>query len=133
MAAPTPPQILIIDDDPFHLEIYGMLVQQAGYAAVPVLVRFSGLDPVPETAIDAILLDYRLNSVRTSPEIAQELSSKYPRCPIVVLSDLWNMPGDIAPYASCFVRKGEPKNLLRTLQSILMRESKADTVLPSSD
>ena len=47
MDAPKPHQILIIDDDPFHLEIYGMLVQQAGYAAVPVLVRFSGFGPLP--------------------------------------------------------------------------------------
>jgi hypothetical protein len=32
-----------------------------------------------------------------------------------VLSDLFGMPDDIAPYASGFVRKGEPQQLLDTI------------------
>jgi DNA-binding NtrC family response regulator len=112
-------QILIVDDDPSHLEIYGMIVDRAGYRPVPVLVRFAGPEPLPNEGIDAILLDYRLNSVKTAPEIAREIKAKHPQAPILVLSDLWSMPADIEPYASEFVRKGEPENLLKTLRRIV--------------
>ncbi len=112
-------RIVIIDDDPSHIDIYGMIVERAGFCPVGVLVRFAGPDPVPDEKIAAILLDYRLNSVKTAPEIAQELKAIYPQAPIVVLSDLWTMPTDIQPYASDFVRKGEPENLLNTLRKLL--------------
>jgi DNA-binding NtrC family response regulator len=112
-------QILIVDDDPSHLDIYGMIVDRAGYHPVPLLVRFSGPEPLPEEEIHAILLDYRLNSVKTSPEIALHLREKYPLAPILVLSDLWTMPQDIQPFASDFVRKGEPENLLNALRKLV--------------
>jgi DNA-binding NtrC family response regulator len=113
-----PKRILLVDDDPMHLEIYGMIVDRAGYQGVPLLVRFSGADPFPDGAVSAILLDYRLNSVKSPPEIAKELLARFPGVPIIVLSDLWGLPPDIAPYAAGFVRKGEPKNLLKTLNSL---------------
>ena len=87
-------RILIVDDDPSHLDIYGMIVDRAGYRPVQLLVRFAGLEPVPDVEIAAILLDYKLNSVKTSPEIAQELKARHPQAPILVLSDLWTMPAD---------------------------------------
>jgi hypothetical protein len=85
-------------------------------------VRFAGLEPVEDVDIAAILLDYRLNSVKTAPEIAQELNGKHPQAPILVLSDLWTMPADIEPYAYGFLRKGEPKALVNALQRLLMAE-----------
>jgi DNA-binding NarL/FixJ family response regulator len=112
-------RILIIDDDPLHLDIYTMIVQKAGYVAIPRLVRFSGLDPVPDEKIDLVLLDYRLNSVKTAPEIAQDLRSKFPEAAIVLLSDFWSAPPDIAPFISQFVRKGEPAKLVEAIRSHL--------------
>jgi len=112
-------RVLIVDDDPSHLEIYGMIVDRAGYQPVPMLVRFAGPEPVPDDEVAAILLDYRLNSVKTAPEIAQEIKTKHPQAPVLVLSDLWTMPTDIEPYASEFVRKGEPENLLNTLRRLV--------------
>jgi DNA-binding NtrC family response regulator len=112
-------RVLIVDDDPSHLDIYGMIVDRAGYRPVPLLVRFAGPEPVPDGEIAAILLDYRLNSVKTSPQIAQELKARHPQAPILVLSDLWSMPDDMRPYATDFVRKGEPQNLLSALREVV--------------
>lgn len=112
-------RVLIVDDDPSHLEIYGMIVARAGFRPVPVLVRFAGPEPIPDDEIAAVLLDYRLNSVKLAPEIAREVKAKHPQAPILVLSDLWTMPADIESYASEFVRKGEPENLLNTLRRIV--------------
>jgi DNA-binding response OmpR family regulator len=114
---PISPKILILDDDPLQLDIYGMILQRAGFQPVPVLVWFSGTDPIPDSKIDLVLLDYRLNSVKTAPEIAREIRSKFPQVPIILLSDLWSPPSDVAPFITQFVRKGEPARLLEVLGS----------------
>jgi len=106
---------MIVDDDPMHLEIYALLMKQAGYDTIPVLVRFSGTEIPPNLPLGLALLDYRLNSTKTSPEYAQEIRAVYPQVPILVLSDLWSLPTDIAPFVSGFVRKGEPAKLLETV------------------
>jgi DNA-binding response OmpR family regulator len=109
------PRVLIVDDDPMHLEIYGLLMKQAGYETLPLLIRFTGTEIPRNQALGLALLDYRLNSARTSPEYAQEIRAIYPHVPILVLSDLWARPTDIAPFVSGFVRKGEPAKLLETV------------------
>lgn len=109
------PKVLILDDDPMHLEIYGLLMKQAGYSALPTLVKFIGTEIPRGECLGLVLLDYRLNSLKTSPEFAQEIRSIYPSVPIIVLSDLWSLPSDIAPFVSGFVRKGEPAKLLETV------------------
>lgn len=108
-------KVLIVDDDPMHLEIYGLLMKQAGYDAIPALVRFSGAEIPEDECIGLVLLDYRLNSIKTSPEYAQEIRTLYPAAPIILLSDLWSLPTDIAPFVDGFVRKGEPAKLLETV------------------
>jgi len=109
------PKVLILDDDPMHLEIYCLLMKQAGYDAIPTLVRFTGTEIPCGACIGLVLLDYRLNSVKTSPDFAREIRALYPAVPIIVLSDLWTLPMDIAPLVSGFVRKGEPAKLLETV------------------
>lgn len=114
---PAIPRVLIFDDDPSHLEIYGLIVQRAGFEPIPALVRFSGPDPIPDSGVDLVLLDYRLNSVTTAPEIAQQVRSKFPDAPIILLSDYWSPPADIAPFIDQFIRKGEPSKLVEALCS----------------
>jgi DNA-binding response OmpR family regulator len=118
----TSRRVLILDDDPSHLDIYGIMVERAGFQSVPVLVRFSGPDPFPESKIDLVLLDYRLNSLKTAPEIAQEVRAEFPEAPIILLSDLWSPPADVAPYITQFVRKGDPARLMEVLGSHLSSE-----------
>jgi DNA-binding NtrC family response regulator len=120
-------KVLIVDDDPMHLEIYGLLMKQAGYDAIPALVRFSGAEIPKDECIGLVLLDYRLNSIKTSPEYAQEIHALYPDAPIVLLSDLWSLPTDIAPFVNGFVRKGEPAKLLETVSRHFAAANAADT------
>ncbi len=114
-------KVLIVDDDPSHLEIYGLLVGQAGYDAVPALVKFAGALFPEDDRIGVVILDYRLNSSKSSSELAQELRNQYPAAPIILLSDMWSLPSDVAPYVTDFVRKGEPAKLLGTLRRLLPR------------
>ena|SRR5579863_4904186 len=109
------PKVLILDDDPMHLEIYALLMKRAGYDALPTLVRFVGTEIPSGEWLGLVLLDYRLNSTKTSPEFASEIRALYPAVPIIVLSDLWSLPSDIAPFVNGFVRKGEPAKLIETV------------------
>jgi DNA-binding response OmpR family regulator len=109
------PKVLILDDDPMHLEIYSLLMKQAGYGALPTLVRFVDTEIPADEWIGLVLLDYRLNSTKTSSEFAREIRAIYPDVPIIVLSDQWSLPSDIAPLVDGFVRKGEPAKLLDTV------------------
>jgi DNA-binding NtrC family response regulator len=112
-------KILVVDDDPHQLEIYCRIVKYAHFTPIPAIVKFSGPEFPPDTDIDLVLLDYRLNSIKTAPEVAQEAQRRYPGAPVVVLSDLWSMPVDVAPYTATFVRKGEPQKLIDTIRALM--------------
>jgi CheY-like chemotaxis protein len=109
--------VLIIDDDPSHLRIYGWIVGAAGYEAMPALVTRDQID-FPEGQADVVVMDYRLGQM-TAVRAAEETRQRYPEAPIIVLSDMYDLPADIAPYARAFVRKGEPAKLVETLATLL--------------
>jgi len=106
--------VLIIDDDPSHLRIYGWIVAQAGYEALPALVTGDRID-YPEAGVDVVVMDYRLTGQLTAVEAAEATRARYPHAPIIVLSDVYDLPADIAPHAQAFVRKGEPAKLVAKL------------------
>lgn len=108
------PAVLIIDDDPSHLRIYGWIIQSAGFESISALVGPDALE-LPESQIDLVLLDYHLNGGATAAEIAQQLRTKYHTAPIFVLSDAIMMPDDIAPFVDGFIRKGDPARLVETV------------------
>ncbi|HUB00253.1 MAG TPA: response regulator [Terracidiphilus sp.] len=116
---PNRQKILIVDDNPTHLEIYELLVKQAGYEPVPALVSIGSPKIPHDHAIGLVLLNYNLNSARSPVEIAQELQGLYPFAPIVLLSDGWGLPNDVAPYVTAFVRKGASERILRTIALLL--------------
>ncbi|MGC2618295.1 MAG: hypothetical protein WA414_04585 [Acidobacteriaceae bacterium] len=112
--------VLIIDDDPAHLRIYGWIVAAAGYEALPALVTLNRID-FPDARVDLIVMDYRLTTQLTAVQAAEMARVRYPGVPIVVLSDVYDLPADIAPYARAFVRKGEPAKLVDTLSKFPCR------------
>lgn len=108
-------KVLIIDDDPSHLEIYSMLMEQVGLEPVTALVHFLGPDLPRGQEIDLVLLDSTLHSLKSAAAIAQDIHTLYPSAPIVVLSDTCNLAADIKPFAADIVRKGQPAELLETV------------------
>lgn len=116
---PSVQTILIVDDDPSHLKIYSWVIERGGFRSLPALVQKDVLELPQEPAIDLAILDYRLGFGLSAVDVAKRLRELYPITPILVLSDLYGMPDDIAPYASGFVRKGEPQQLLDTIVNTL--------------
>jgi two-component system, OmpR family, response regulator len=111
--------ILIVDDDPSHLKIYSWVVERGGFRSVPALVQKDELHLPAAEEIDLAILDYRLGVGLSAVDVAKRLRELYPNTPILILSDLFGMPEDMVPYASGFVRKGEPQQLLDTIVSTL--------------
>ena len=106
--------VLFIDDDSQHLKLYQWVIERGPFTVVPLLVG-KNICELPEERPDIIALDYRLKGPLTAVEIAKKLNAKYPKAPIVVLSEVDWLPEDIAPHAVAFVSKGEPELLIDTL------------------
>lgn len=112
--------VLIVDDDPTHLKIYGWILNTAGFDALPVLVRGRKIDIPKDRLFNLVVLDYRLRADLTAVDAAKLIHEICPGTPIILLSDLLAMPDDIAPYVKAFVRKGEPEQLLEAARKYAM-------------
>jgi len=120
--------VLIVDDDPTHLRVYGWIVEAAGYRALLAEVRFAGID-FPQGPADLVLLDYRLGRRTKAEQVAKLIQSRLPGVPILVLSEESYLPDDIAPLVQGFVRKGEPAKLVDRLNQLL-RPRPAEALAP---
>ena len=114
--------VLVVDDDPVHLRIYGWIMNAAGFRAVTAQVMSDKVCLPEEDDFDVVVLDYRLVGTLTAVEAARQIEKRYRNVPIVILSDMFEMPDDIAPYARKFVRKGEPEKLISTISGLLAND-----------
>ena len=112
------PAVLIIDDDPSHLRIYGWIIQASGRRPLPALVTRDHID-LPAGVVDLVLLDYHLNGHLGAVDAARMVKERYPGAPILVLSDALVLPDDIAPPVDGFVRKGDPAKLVEVVNQTL--------------
>jgi CheY-like chemotaxis protein len=115
---PTAP-VLIIDDDPVHLQIYRFIVESVGFRGLPVQVTVRGLKFPDHEPVDAVLLDYRVAPNISARSVALEARQRYPSAPIVVLSDIHEIPDEMAAIVQGFVRNGNPEKLLETLRYLV--------------
>jgi DNA-binding response OmpR family regulator len=67
------PIVLIVDDDPSHLRIYGWIIQAAGFDPLSALVTHTDVELPDGAAVDLVLLDYHLNGSTTDPARLVEL------------------------------------------------------------
>lgn len=110
--------VLIIDDDPDHLRIYGWLIERAGYRALLAQVKAAGID-FPEDSADLVVLDYHLMGSMTAAHALPWIKSRFPNVPILLLSSEYGAPSDVAAMVDGFVRKGEPEMLMNTIARLL--------------
>jgi len=113
------PTVLLIDDDLSHLKLYSWILDRGGYRALPLLAANATVDLPRSEPIAVSVLDYQLGVRAASVRIARQLVEVYPSKPVLVLSDMHWLPDDIAPYASGYVRKGEPEELLQTISKLI--------------
>jgi DNA-binding NtrC family response regulator len=111
--------VLIVDDDPLHLQLYGMILERGGFTGLPVLVSYAGMDFPDGVPVHAALVDYRLGPTLSAYDAVQQVKERYPSAPILILSDMYDAPADTAPLVQGFVRKGNPEKLLLAIQELI--------------
>ncbi len=112
-------KILIVYDDASHLKLYSLVLQRGGFTAVTALVDGQPLQLPLQESIKVAVVDYRLGDHIRAVDIIEQMKRAFPTVPVVVLSDMFWMPDDVAPFATAFVRKGEPENLLNTVAALV--------------
>lgn len=126
------PVVLILDDDPSHLQIYSWIVERGGFDPVSALVAGDSVALPVDQPVDVAVIDYCLTGRLTAVEVAQQLRRAFPTIPLIVLSDLFDMPIDISAYARHFVRKGDPEKLLHTIALTLAEGCERSTPPPAA-
>ncbi len=71
--------ILIIDDDPLHLKIYTWILQRQSYKCKTALVNSTSVELPADSAIDLVLLDYRLSSSLNALDVIRQIR-RHIRC-----------------------------------------------------
>jgi len=117
----TKPAVLIVDDDPSHLKLYSLLLENDGFLAVPLLVKTAPI-VLPESTFDVAVVDYKLGLVR-AVDVVLTIQRVSPNAPILLLTDMAWMPDDVKPFLSAFVRKGEPEQLISSLRQLTTRQT----------
>lgn len=125
MATAKQPTILIIDDERQHLTMQSLILKEAGFRPITVVVGSQSLSLPDHDPPDLILLDYRLNSVLNSQQVAQLLREKFRRIPIVLVSSMQEMPVEMKPFVDSFLRKGNPEDLVALVKNMLGRSQDA--------
>lgn len=125
MATAKQPTILIIDDERQHLTMQSLILKEAGFRSITVVVGSQSLSLPDHDPPDLILLDYRLNSVLNSQQVAQLLREKFRRIPIVLVSSMQEMPAEMKPFVDSFLRKGNPEDLVALVKNMLGRSQDA--------
>lgn len=125
MATAKQPTILIIDDERQHLTMQSLILKEAGFRPITVVVGSQSLSLPDHDPPDLILLDYRLNSVLNSQQVAQLLREKFRRIPIVLVSSMQEMPVEMKPFVDSFLRKGNPEDLVALIKNMLGRSQDA--------
>jgi len=118
--------ILIIDDDPLHLKIYGWILQRQSYKCKTALVNSTSVDLPAGDAIDLVLLDYRLSSTLKALDVIRQIRNTFAAVPIIILSEMQWMPDDVRGHATAFVNKGNPDQLVEAIAAVLQGKSLAD-------
>ena len=113
------PKVLIIDDDASHLKLYAWVLERGGYVPVTALVDGQSLQLPAGDSIHAAVVDYSLGGKIGAVEVIERIKTAFPAAPVIVLSDMFWMPDDVAPFAAAFVRKGEPEVLINTIAAVL--------------
>jgi CheY-like chemotaxis protein len=112
------PTVLLIDDDREQILLFSMILQREGFRVVSAQVSRQTISfPQNERPV-VILLDYKLNSSLTPAQVATILQQSYPATPIFVLSELENIPADVAVFAQGFISKNKPEELFAVLRRI---------------
>jgi CheY-like chemotaxis protein len=121
---PSPPLVLLIDDEPEHVEMYQLSLETAGFEVISAYTGGDGVRLARARQPDAIVLDLRLPDI-TGWEVCGLLKSdpQSERIPVVILTAV-DSPGllDQAARAGCaahLLKPCFPDQLIKVVRTVL--------------
>jgi CheY-like chemotaxis protein len=121
---PSPPQVLLVDDEADQVEMYQLSLERAGFAVLSAHTGDEGVRLARTRRPDAIVLDLRLPDI-TGWEVCGLLKAdpQTERIPIVILTAAASPTlGEQAASAGCaahLVKPCFPEELIEVLRTVL--------------
>jgi len=89
-AAPSPPVILLVDDDSFVVRLYSARLEQAGFHTVAALDGMAAIEMLPRLSVDLIVLDLMLPKVHGLKVLeAIRADRRHRNTPVLILSNAY--------------------------------------------
>jgi CheY-like chemotaxis protein len=117
--------ILLLDDDPAHLQLYAHALSSAGYRPVIAVIGLDGVSLPAHERPALVLLDYRFNSSLTVRQVAQLVRDQYPDSKFILLSSVPEVPTEIGGLADGFMQKGSPETLVTSVELWLTKRGES--------
>ena len=121
---PSPPLVLLIDDEPEQVEMYQLSLETAGFEVISAYTGGDGVSLARARQPDAIVLDLRLPDI-TGWEVCGLLKTdpQTERIPVVILTAV-DSPGlpDQAARAGCaahLLKPCFPDQLIKVVRTVL--------------
>ncbi len=111
--------ILLVDNDQQHLTLHALVLKKAGYRPIAAVVGETSFSFQENERPALIFLDYRMNTAVGSRQAAELLRQSFPGTPIVLVSSMDRVPGEMKGVADAFVCKGDPQDLVRMADQLL--------------
>jgi CheY-like chemotaxis protein len=110
--------ILCVDDEENPLTLRKLVLQKAGYEVLTANSGNEALKIVASRHVDLVVSDHLMPGMHGT-ELAQQLKSKHPKLPVILISGVNELPAGSA-VANLFVSKIEgPDALCREVATIL--------------
>jgi CheY-like chemotaxis protein/anti-sigma regulatory factor (Ser/Thr protein kinase) len=115
-----PATILCIDDEPAGLLPRKLLLESAGYRVIEARSGLEGVQIFQSQKIDAVVLDYWMSGMKGTA-VASELKRINPTVPIIMLSGMGDLPGEVSGLVDQWIVKGSTRaeQLLDSIKRLL--------------
>ena len=121
--------ILCVDDEDNPLVLRKLVLEKAGYEVATAHSADEALNILASRRIDLVLSDHLMPGV-TGAELAQEIKTRFPAIPFILISGVNDVPLN-ADSADAFLSKVEgPDKLCRQVAAVLGGQS-SSSVRPS--
>jgi len=122
--------ILCVDDEDNPLVLRKLVLEKAGYEVATAHSAYEALNILASRRIDLVLSDH-LMPVVTGAELAQEIKTRFPVIPFILISGVNDVPLN-ADSADAFLSKVEgPDKLCRQVAAVLSGQSSSSFFRPS--
>ena len=100
-------KLLCVDDDPLFRHLYKTLFGSLGYDVALAANGEQALAELRSRRVDAVLTDFRMPGM-DGHELTLRIKQIHPQLPVILLSGLQALPGEVCESADACMEKGTP-------------------------